>query len=147
MRIASIGASVVAAVLLAGCAASGPKLSEMRSSMPQLKADQGRIFFYRNSSMFGAAMQPAILLNGRIVGESKPGGFFFVDDAPGNKEVAATTEVERKLTFTLERGQTRYVRTAVGMGVMVGRVYPELVDTDTGEKEIQETSYVGAPAR
>ena len=52
----------------------------------------------------------------------------------------------RKLSFTLEPGQTRYIRTAVGMGVMVGRVYPELVDSATGEKEVQETSYTGATA-
>lgn len=131
-------------LLLSACAASGPKLSEMKASMPQLKADAGRIYFYRKSSMLGAAMQPNIMLNGRVVGESKPGGFFFVDDTPGAKEVATSTEVERKLTFTLERGQTRYVRTAVGMGVVAGRVYPELVDNATGEKELEETGYTGA---
>ncbi len=147
MRIPAACASLAAAFLLAACAAGGPKLSEVRSTMPQLKADQGRIYFYRNSSMLGAAMQPNILLNGRVVGESKPGGFFYVDDAPGPKEVASSTEVERKLTFTLDRGQTRYVRTAVGMGVMVGRVYPELVDPAAAEKELLETSYTGSPAR
>ena len=147
MKLASLYAGIATVILLAGCAASGPKLAEMRSTMPQLKPDQGRIFFYRNSSMLGAAMQPNIMLNGRVVGESKPGGFFYVDDAPGPKEVATSTEVERKLTFTLERGQTRYVRTAVGMGIAVGRVYAELVDNATGEKELQETSYTGSPAR
>lgn len=28
-----------------------------------------------------------------------------------------------------------------------GRVYPELVDPATAEKELQETSYTGSPAR
>lgn len=145
MSIPNVCAALSAAILLSACAASGPKLAEVRSSMPQLKPDQGRIYFYRSSSLLGAAMQPSIMLNGRTVGESKPGGFFFVDDAAGSKEVSTSTEVERKLTFTLERGQTRYVRTAVGMGIAVGRVYPELVDNATGEKELQETSYIGAP--
>jgi hypothetical protein len=143
MKIRNLCAAASAVMLLSACAASGPKLSEMRSSMPQLKPDQGRIYFYRNSSMLGAALQPNVMLNGRMVGESKPGGFFFVDDAAGPKEVATSTEVERKLTFTLERGQTRYVRTGVGFGIMVGRVYPELVDNATGEKELPETSYTG----
>jgi len=146
MKLQSVCTALSAAILLSACAASGPKLSEVRSSMPQLKPDQGRVYFYRNSSMLGAAMQPNIMLNGRTVGESKPGGFFYVDDAAGAKEISTSTEVERKLTFTLEPGQTRYVRTAVGMGVMVGRIYPELVDSATGEKEVQETSYTGAPA-
>lgn len=131
--------------LVSACAATGPKLAEIRSAIPALKPDQGRIYFYRNSSMLGAAIQPSIQLNGTVVGDSVPGGFFFVDQAPGPKEVSASTEVERKLTFTLEAGQTRYVRTAVGFGIAVGRVYPELVDNATGEKELEETSYIGKP--
>jgi hypothetical protein len=147
MKVSNVCAALSAAILLSACAASGPKLSEMRASMPQLKPDQGRVYFYRSSSMLGAAMQPSIMLNGRVVGESKPGGFFYVDDAAGPKEVSTSTEVERKLTFTLDPGQTRYVRTAVGFGVMVGRVYPELVDNAAGEKELQETSYTGTTTR
>jgi uncharacterized protein DUF2846 len=143
MRISNACVALSAAVLLSACAASGPKLSEMRASMPQLKPDQGRIYFYRSSSMLGAAMQPAIMLNGRTVGESRPGGFFYIDEPAGPKEVSTSTEVEKKLTFTLDRGQTRYVRTSVGFGVAVGRVYPELVDNATGEKELQEASYIG----
>jgi hypothetical protein len=133
------------AVLLSACAASGPKLAEMQSSMPALKADQGRIYFYRPSSMMGAAIQPSILLNGKVVGESKPGGFFFVDTTPGPQEVSTTTEVEKKLTFTLDPRQTRYVRTSISFGVIAGRVYPELVDNATGDKELAEASYIGKP--
>jgi hypothetical protein len=139
-------AAAVLLAFLAGCA-SGPKHSEVQASIPALKPDQGRIYFYRSGSMMGAAIQPEIMLNGTAVGESKPGGFFFVDTAPGPKEVATTSEVEKKLTFTLDRGQTRYVRTAISFGVAVGRVSPELVDNATGEKEIAETSYTGKPLR
>ena len=129
--------------LLSACA-SGPKLAEMSSSIPPLKADEGRVFFYRSSSMMGAAIQPNILLNGNVVGESKPGGFFFVTTVPGPMEVSTATEVEKKLTFKLEPGQTRYVRTSIGLGVVAGRVYPELVDPEQGLKELSETSYTGA---
>ena len=83
--------------------------------------------------------------NGKVAGESKPGGFFFVDLAPGTVEVLTSTEVEKKLTLTLDAGQTRYVRTTVGFGVLVYRVYPELVDDKVGAKEIAETSYIGKP--
>jgi hypothetical protein len=51
------------------------------------------------------------------------------------------------LTFTLEAQQVRYVRTTVGFGIMVGRVYPELVDNETGVKEIEDASYIGQPLR
>jgi hypothetical protein len=129
---------------LTACA-SGPKHAEVASSIPGLKPDQGRIYVYRSSSMMGAAIQPNVMINGKVAGESKPGGFFFVDVPPGAIDVSTSTEVEKKLTFTLAAGQTRYVRTAIGMGLMVGRVYPELVDNAEGAKQVAETSYIGAP--
>ena len=144
MRLPHFCATVALSILMAACA-TGPKLGEMKSTIPMLKSTEGRIYFYRNASMFGAAIQPTIMLNGKVVGDSKPGGFFFVDQAPGPMEVATTTEVEKKLTFTLEPSQTRYVRTIVGFGVIAGRVYPELVDNATGEKELGELSYIGQP--
>jgi hypothetical protein len=137
-------AVVVLAGMLAACA-SGPKLAEMKSSIPEVKPTEGRVYFYRAGSMMGAAIQPNILVNGKVVGESKPGGFFFVDLAPGAVEVSTSTEVEKKLTFTLDPAQTRYVRTVIGFGLLVGRVYPELVDTAEGAKALADTSYIGKP--
>lgn len=146
MKLARVCAVVLLSILVSACA-SGPKMAEMKSTIPALKADQGRIYFYRSSSIVGAAIQPSIMLNGVVVGDSEPGGFFFIDHAPGPKEVSVATEVEKKLTFTLERGQTRYVRTSIGFGLVAGRVYPELVDKATGEKELEETSYTGRPSK
>ena len=139
-RLAIVGC----AALLAACA-SGPKHAEVQSSIPALKASEGRLYVYRSGSMMGAAIQPNVVINGKVAGESKPGGFFFVDLPPGTVEVSTSTEVEKKLTLTLDAGQTRYVRTTVGFGLMVGRVYPELVDNAQGAKEITETSYTGKP--
>lgn len=137
--------AVVAVALLLGACASGPKMAEVSSSIPAIKPGEGRIYFYRSSSMLGAAIQPNIMLNGQVVGESKPGGFFFADAKPGPVEVSTSTEVEKKLTFMLEPGQTRYVRTVVRFGLAVGRVYPELVDSAEGTKALAESSYTGAP--
>lgn len=146
MKLLRLALAASALSLLAACA-SGPKLAEVKSSIPALKPTEGRIYFYRSNSMMGAAIQPAILLNGKEVGASKPGGFFFVDALPGAQEVSASTEVEKKLTFTLAAGETRYVKTSVGFGVMVGRVYPELVDNTVGQKELEDTSYIGKPLK
>jgi hypothetical protein len=127
---------------LSACA-SGPKHAEIASSIPGLKPTEGRVYVYRSNSMLGAAIQPKVMVNGKAAGESKPGGFFFVDLPAGPVEIATSTEVEKKLTFVLDPGQTRYVRTSIGFGVMVGRVYPELVDPAAGAKEVTETSYIG----
>ena len=131
--------AIAAAALVAGCA-SGPKYTEMQSSIPTLAADQGRVMFYRTTTL-GAAVQPEVRLNGVVVGSAVPNGFFWADRLPGACEVSTSTEVERKLTFTLDKGQVRYVRLNMSIGFFVGRVIPELVDNATGEKEIADLSY------
>ena len=136
--------SISAILMLSGCA-SGPKYTELKSSLPEIanKEEHGRIFFYRTKSPVGAAVTSNIKVNDEVVGVSKTGGFFFVDQKAGNIEVSTKTEAEKNLNFTLEAGQTRYVRTKVSMGALVGRIIPELVDNETAEKEIQGNSYIG----
>ena len=131
-------------MLAAGCA-SGPKFSEVSPSLSKLSPDSGRIFIYR-TAVLGAAVQPDIRLNGGVVGSAVPQGFFYLDRAPGNYEIETSTEVDRKLSFILEKGQTRYVRLNISMGFFVGHVYPELVENREGEAEIQECSYTGSEA-
>jgi len=129
---------------LAACA-SGPKYSEVKSAIPTIPADQGRIYVFRSNSMVGAAIQPDVMLNGEKIGESKPGGFFYVDRPAGNYEIATSTEVEKKVTFVLEKGDAKYVKTSIGLGLFVGRVHPELIDPKQGQTEIEELSYIGTP--
>jgi len=134
---------VGALMLLAGCAAIGSKFTEMKASIPALKQGEGRVYFYRSASMFGAAIQPEIRLNGAVVGSSVPGGFFFVDRPPANYEANASTEVERKLTFTLAAGETKYVRTSPSFGVLVGRINFDLVNGSEAAAEMEGLSFTG----
>lgn len=136
-------AALAVAGLLAGCA-TGPKYTEVASAIPTLKPAEGRIYFYRTSAL-GAAVQPTINLNGTAVGTSITSGFFFVDRPPGSYEVMMGTEVERKLTFTLEAGQERFVRTSISLGLLVGRPHAELVDAKEAREEISTLSYTGTP--
>ena len=137
--------AVLLVLLLSGCA-TGPKYTEVVSTIPSLTPSQGRVYFYRPSA-FGAAVQPDINLNGQKVGTAKPHGFYFVDRAPGNYEVTAATETEKKLTFTLEPRQERYVRLKIQMGVFVGRIVPELVDKVDAEGELQGLSFIADPLK
>lgn len=130
-------------VILSGCAASGPKYSEYSKSIGPLASEKGRVYFFRDASFFGGGVQPDILLNSKAIGESLPGGFFYVDREPGNYTVSTSTEVERTLEFVLEAGETKYVRTYVTMGVMVGHVIPELVNPDDAVKSMADLSYAG----
>ena len=132
---------IASLVLLQGCA-SGPAYSEMAGSIAPIPADKGRVYFYR-PSMIGAAVQPAVRLDGVEVGTAKSQGFFYVDAAPGSHFAETTTEVSRRLTFMLEKGQTRYVKLSISMGFAVGHVYPELVDDAVGSKAVAECKYTG----
>jgi len=70
-------------------------------------------------------------------------GFFYVDRDPGQYTAVTATEVTRKASFVLEKGQTRYIKFGVSMGFFVGHVYPELVDEQVGQSEIVECKYAG----
>ncbi|PFH12522.1 uncharacterized protein DUF2846 [Collimonas sp. PA-H2] len=135
-------AAVALAAVLSGCA-SGAKYSEMASSIPTLKADEGRIYFFRSSSMMGAAIQPEIRLNDKVVGKSQPGGFFYVDRPAGQYSAASSTETEKTLSFSLDAGETKYVRTAVSFGVLAGRINPTLETPELASKELPSLSFTG----
>ena len=138
-----IAGAAAVAVLLAGCAASGAKYDQVASGMPSLKPGHGRVFFFRSSSMFGAAVQPDIKLNGEVVGTSKPGGFFYVDRPAGNYTASAATETEKVATFSLAAGETKYLRTSPSMGLVVGRIIVELESADKAKTELASLSYTG----
>lgn len=127
---------------LAGCATTGPKFTEISPEMKALTPEKGRIYIYRTTSL-GAALQPAVKINGEVVGTAVPKGFFYVDRQPGSYQILISTEVDRTLSLLLEKDQTRYVRLNVSMGFFMGHVYPELIDNEAALKEIAECRYTG----
>ena len=132
---------ILFAVVLSACA-TGAKFAEVNPALVSESPNMGRIFFYRPSS-FGAALQPDVMLNNERIGKAISWGFFYVDRPAGSYECVTSTEVERKVSFILEPGQTRYVRLSVSLGFFVGHVYGELVDGSVGLKEIKDCKYIG----
>lgn len=137
-------AALAFAVALAGCAASGPKYSETAASMPSVKREEGRIFFYRSSSFVGAAVQPDIRLNGQVVGTSKPGGFFYVDRPAGNYVASASTETEKTASFNLETGETKYLKMTPSIGILVGRIVISIEPAGKARTELASLSDTGS---
>jgi len=142
-RSISISAVVLLVMALSACA-SGPTFSELADSMTPLSPEKGRIYLYRSGS-YGMIVQPNVRLNGNVIGEAVPRGFFFVDVMPGNYEISTQTEVERKLTLTLDKGQIRFVRLNMSIGFLVGHVYPELMEQADAMEEITSCHYIGQP--
>ena len=131
----------LASVIMTGCA-SGPTYESYKANIPSVNPEKGRIYFYR-TAVLGAAVQPAVRVNGTEVGKSTPQGFFYYDCDPGEYVVETSTEVTRRLTMLVAKGQERYVRLNISMGFMVGHVYPELVEDAVGAREIQGCKYTG----
>jgi hypothetical protein len=142
LKFAAAAAVVGVAFALSGCA-TGVKFQEMADSIPSLPKDQGRIYFFRSSSMMGAALQPEVRLNGEVVGQSKPGGFFYVDRPAGTYVAATATETEKTASFALQAGETKYLRTSVSFGLVVGRVVVELETPEKAKAELSSLSYTG----
>lgn len=136
-------AAVLFVLWLQGCAATGPKGAEMVSTLGTVPQGFGRIVFYRSSSIVGAAVQPEIRLDGQVVGQSKPGGFFYVDASPGKHTASASTEVASNVDVQVVAGQTHYVRSAIGMGLLVGRVMLSVEGMITAKGELSSLSYTG----
>jgi hypothetical protein len=128
--------------VVSGCA-SGPKYSEIKDSIPPLDPEQGRIFFYRPSAI-GAAIQPNILVNGSVVGEMVPLGFFYLDRSPGNYVVSASTESEATLQLMLQANQTQYIKGSISLGILVGRPNLTLVEQMNALIEMQDLGYAGS---
>lgn len=128
-----------AAVFVSGCA-SGPKYAEMKGTIPALSQDKGRLFVYRPSSL-GFAVKPDLKLNGQVIGESTALGFLYVDQAPGDYKLSTETEAENELTFKLDANETKYIRTRMKMGLMVGHVVPELVPAEEALQELDDLSF------
>ena len=133
---------LVAGGLLAGCATSGIKYTDVVASVPKLKRGQGRIYFYRTVAP-GLAVQPEIKVNGVAVGPTLPGGFFYVDRPAGTYELVATTEIEEKITVTLAAGETKYVRTFISPGLFVGHFNFDVVGREKAEADLEQLQQTG----
>ena len=136
MKIARILASGLL-VLISACA-TGPSLKESAQALPPLDSGQGRIFFYR-TIVIGAAYTPDVLLNGQKVGNAVPRGVFYRDVPPG-KYAVTTTMTSEIVNFDVAAGDKKYIKLNYGFGF---RIYPELVDSATGESEASELSLTG----
>ena len=130
---------LITIISLTSCA-SGPTYDAFKTTVPDLNSDIGRIYVYRLSAL-GAAIRPDVMLNGEKIGDAIAKGFFYVDRPAGSYEMITSTEVDRKLSFTLESNQTRYIRLRVSMGFFVGHVYPELVEKSEALEDLKYCKY------
>lgn len=139
-----IAAAACLLLLVLQAHASGPTFNEVSAAREPPAPGLGRIFIYR-TTVFGAAIQPSIVVNGETVGSAEPRGFFFLDRPPGDYTITMATEVERSLSLTLDAGQIRYVQLGVTEGFFVVHVYPRLINPAKGAVAVASLTYTGVP--
>ena len=137
MRYLSITAIVLT---LFGCA-TGPKYAEVAGSIAKVANGQARIYFYRASPL-GGAYQPDVSANQIRVGSAVPNGVFYRDLTPGNYLITTTMDQGTQVSLSLSAGEEKYIRLSYRFGF---KVYPELVDNNTGKHEIQGLAYIQQP--
>jgi hypothetical protein len=134
-----IAVAMPAAPSLAGEATT---YAVLHSGEPALAPDQGRIYFYREGGILGAALQPTIMINGESAGaRAKPGDYFYIDRPAGNYEVSTTTEKTESTNVAVTAGQSVYVRFNVSMGLFVGHVLPSVIPPEEAADEIKDCDY------
>lgn len=142
-----------AALLLAGCASR--QYTNVADAMVPMAPGEGRIVLYTPTTdvSLGANAQPRVRINNRLVGRAKPGGFFYVNRAAGTYTVLAHRGAP--LTFTLEAGQTQYIRfvpdglISTNSGDASAKfLRPELSPSPTqAQAELQSMRFWGASSR
>ena len=101
---------------------------------------KARIYFFRSAQLWGAPLQPQILLDGSPLGRAVAARFFYKDVAPGSHEVTVRTVVTRRLRLDMEAGETIYVKFSVGFGWLIGWFRIEAIDPDVAREEMQRIS-------
>lgn len=124
-----------------GCA-SGPEYRTIAERIPPLPEHSGRIYFYR-TSIVGPFYRPDIQLDGKVVGTSVSGGFFFVDQPAGDHVIALAAGAEHGMKLSLDERQTRYVEGFVQIGLLESNMILKIADPTEGEKAVRGLKYTG----
>lgn len=138
MRHSSLIAVLLLASALTGCAMSGTTYTQAKQRAAAPAPGTARVYMYRESSMFGAGVQPSVFLDGVKVRNSVPGSFTAKDVAPGAHRITVETETEKTYDFTAKAQDEIYVREAPGFGYLIGRVHLEPVSAQEAAKEIAD---------
>jgi len=107
---------------------------------PALGAGQGRIFFYRDHRFPNSVV---IYLNGKQVGYSLSGVFFYVDRPAGKDYTVSCSDDEggeNYIQFWLTSGETKYIRTEPDRSHLWA-ISPSIEDQVTAMKTLSTCKY------
>ena len=130
----SIVGILFGAMLLTSCGASGPAFKPV-SPIP---AGKGVVYVYRQSSIIGGGVFGTVKANNQPITKIKNGGYFPYIASPGNNHFSVSTETTNEANVMVEKGKEKYLKTTVGMGVVVGHLKFTEVSPEIGKNEITD---------
>lgn len=142
--ITRVGVIGLACLMMAGCA--GMQRSKDHP-MPTVQPDKGLVYFYRESSFKGAAIQYDVRDNGDVIGALQSGTYFYENATPGQHTYSSKTEASSEVTLNVEAGKTYYVKGSISMGFMAGHPHLEIVpDEAAAQAALAKLDYATKPA-
>lgn len=137
----SLLATIIITAVLSGCA-SVPMASDAESNAAkEFKApseNTAGLYVFRKDAFVGQALSKDVKVNGKCIGETAP-GIFFYEEIEGGKEHTISTESEfseNELVVKAESGELYFVEQFIKMGAFVGGAGLEQHDTESGKKEV-----------
>ncbi|SIR27571.1 Protein of unknown function [Aeromonas sp. RU39B] len=133
-------ASVLGALLLAGCASVPMESAQENAKLKSFPAPQSNmagLYIYRDS-FGGKALKKDVFVDSECLGETADRVFFY-KQVSGGKEHEISTESEfsdNKLSIFTEPGKNYFVRQYIKMGVFVGGANLETVSEEEGKRVI-----------
>lgn len=135
-------AAALATTILSGCA-SIPMESTEQSNMAKKFAspsnENAGLYIYR-SGILGSALKKDVWVDDKCIGETAPNVFFY-EEVAGNKEHKISTESEfspNDVLLQTESGKNYFIRQYIKLGVLVGGAGLEVIDEESGKKEVQK---------
>lgn len=107
---------LLAIMVLAACAATGPYYGSVKPSIPALKPDQARLYFMRGGGFQFSWMMARVHLDSIKILELNMGGFGYADVPAGKVNVLLDTPIipaDSTLAFTVKAGSTYYFRVGI----------------------------------
>ena len=130
----SAAALLFSAILLSSCGANGPAFKPV-SPIPDGK---GVVYIYRSSSIVGGAVYGTCKVDNSPITKITNGGYYPYIATPGTHNFTVTTEATNEANVTVDKGGEKYLKTTVGMGVIVGHLKFTEVSPMLGKSEIAE---------
>lgn len=135
-----LAAVVVTTLLFVGCASVPMESSETSNKAKTFVSPpngNAALYIYRSGS-FGGALKKDVWVDGKCIGESAP-NIFFYEEVSGGIEHKVSTESEfspNDLLIKTDSGKSYFIQQYLRFGVFVGGAGLELVDEESGKKEV-----------